>query len=149
VSEAELDDTSRYAQAPQQPTFGWLIIFLWLVDVMRSDQPKWLVDEAFINQPLGVDEGLMRNRLPEVVDTLYGVSVSTHALNLSYLVCCRYRSECCLTIHNAMSEPALHALIDPDIVAQNLWRDFECPVAILRSASTFFKSAWLVRHHRN
>ena len=93
-------------QAPQQPTFGWFIIFLWLVDVLRSDQPKWLVDEAFINQPLGVDEGLMRDRLPEAVNTLYGVSESTHALNLSYLVCCRYRSECCLTIHNAMSEPS-------------------------------------------
>lgn len=24
-------------QDPQQPTFGWLIIILWLVDVMRSD----------------------------------------------------------------------------------------------------------------
>lgn len=31
--------------------------------VIRSDQPKWLVDEASVNQPLRLDEELMRNRL--------------------------------------------------------------------------------------
>ena len=38
----------------------------------------------------------------------------THTLILGYLVYCRDRSERCLTIRNAMSEPALHALVGLD-----------------------------------
>jgi hypothetical protein len=67
-------------QAPQQPTIGWLITFSWLVDVIPSDQPKWLVDEVSINQPSGVDEGLMRNPLTAAVGNVY-CAIRRHILS--------------------------------------------------------------------